>query len=253
MVTSLTALSNLESLLIAFRFPQSPPLPTSLPPPIRVVLTALTFLHLDCGFGYSEDLISRIDTPRLNNLRVFIAKRRLRWPFTTPQFHRSYTKARADQHVPWSSRVINCVRVGTYIPNAKLGTPADDSQESPLLSHIEEIEMCGDYPSRLVVVQWESYSDLNPSQWLRLFHLLIGVKRLRVSKRLVPRIGSALQELVGGRTMEVLPALRDLALEGLQPFEPAPQGMTSFIDARELSGHPVEILDWFPAEGSGSE
>jgi len=94
---------------------------------------------------------------------------------------------------------------------------------------------------------------LEPLAVASTFHLLIGVKRLRVSKRLAPRIGSALQELVGGRTMEVLPALRDLALEGLQPFEPAPQGMTSFIDARELSGHPVEILDWFPAEGSGSE
>jgi hypothetical protein len=53
--------------------------------------------------------------------------------------------------------------------------------------------------------------------------------------------------------MEVLPALRDLALEGFQPFEPAPQGMTSFIDARELSGHPIAILGWVPAEGSESE
>jgi hypothetical protein len=94
---------------------------------------------------------------------------------------------------------------------------------------------------------------LKPPQWLRLFHLLIAVKHLRVSKLLVPLIVSALQELVRGRTMEVLPALRDLALEGFQPFEPAPQGMTSFIDARELSGHPIAILGWVPAEGSESE
>jgi hypothetical protein len=41
------------------------------------------------------------------------------------------------------------------------------------------------------------------------------IVRLRnFSEELVPRISPALQELVGGRTTEVLPALENILLEG---------------------------------------
>jgi hypothetical protein len=88
------------------------------------------------------------------------------------------------------------------------------------------------------------YPDMDTSEWLQVFDLFIAVRCLYVSKRLVPRIESALQEFVGGRTMDVLPALRDLCLEGLQLSGPVPKGIESFAAARELTDHPVEIFVW---------
>ena len=104
------------------------------------------------------------------------------------------------------------------------------------------MEVCEDSP--WVNDEWQYYSDMDTSQWLRLFHLFIAVRSLYVSERLVPLIKPALQELVAGRTMEVLPALCDLVLEGLQPSGPVPEGIDSFVVARQLAGYPVEIYAW---------
>jgi hypothetical protein len=73
------------------------------------------------------------------------------------------------------------------------------------------------------------------------FPPIYRLQSLYISKGLVPLIESALQGLVGGRTMEVLPVLRELSLEGLQPSEPVPKGIESFVAARELSGHPLAV------------
>jgi hypothetical protein len=227
---------------------------------MRVVLPALAFLRLDYVGEFSEDLISRIDAPRLNKLvsvafcgrdglpqlQNFIGRTQKLKPFdrATMEF-RSQKICMAlgylDPSTVFESEVIFQSPDWQLSPMMQIF-----SQHLSLLSHVEELEMCDDSPS--AALRWKIYSDLNPSQWLLLFHLLIGVKRLRVSKRLIPLVESALQELVGGRTMAVLPALRRLALEGLQPSEPAPEGIASFIAARELSGHPVVILDWVSDE-----
>jgi hypothetical protein len=115
----------------------------------------------------------------------------------------------------------------------------------PLLSHVEELHMaiCGDYPAGF---KWTSLSD--PSLWLQHFHLFVALQTLYVPKGLVKPIEYALQELVGGRTMEVLPALRELFLEGLQPSDPTPEGIELFDAARELSGHPIMIGGWVTTE-----
>jgi hypothetical protein len=85
---------------------------------------------------------------------------------------------------------------------------------------------------------------MDSSLWLELFHLFIAVQSLYVTKELVPPIAAALQELGEGRTMEVLPALRNLFFEGLQPAGPVQKAMQSFVASRQLSDHPVVIQNW---------
>jgi hypothetical protein len=83
--------------------------------------------------------------------------------------------------------------------------------------------------------------DMDPSQWLELFHPFIAVQNLYVAKRLVRFVVTALQELTGERTMEVLPVLNNLFLEGFETPGPVQQAITPFVSARQLSKHPIVI------------
>ena len=62
-------------------------------------------------------------------------------------------------------------------------------------------------------------------------------------KQISPRIALAQQESTGGRTTEVLPALKNVLLEGFQPSGPVQEGIARLIYARQLTNHPVAIWD----------
>jgi hypothetical protein len=79
-------------------------------------------------------------------------------------------------------------------------------------------------------------------QWLELFRLFIAVQSLYVSENLVPPVAAALQELTGGMAIEVLPALHNLSLEGLEPSGHVQEDIQSFVMARQLSGRPVIVV-----------
>ena len=60
----------------------------------------------------------------------------------------------------------------------------------------------------------------------------------------MPPVAAALQELTGGRTMDVLPALHSLSLEGFGTTGPVPEGIRSFVAARQLSDLHVAVQSW---------
>ena len=74
MVTCLSVLTSLEELHLRFQSPPSSPGQGSRrpPPPIRSVLPALTEFWFKGINEYSEDLVSRIDTPRLYWLSIML-------------------------------------------------------------------------------------------------------------------------------------------------------------------------------------
>jgi hypothetical protein len=266
MATCLAALPCLEGLSIGSRHPQPYPLRLGLPPPTRLVLPALTYFHLGGISMYFEQLIAQVDTPVLSMVTVTF--------FTDTVFGdipqlRDFLgcvqrpKPIDQANMKFGEREIGIVLGCLESPTAfrlEFMCKAPDWEDwglspvtqlfrerLPLLSRVEELgmEVCEDSP--WVDDKWRYYSDMDTSQWLRLFHLFVAVRTLFVFKRLVPLVESALQELVGARTMEVLPALRELFLEGLQSSGPMPKGIDSFLDARELAGHPVEIYAWVPS------
>jgi hypothetical protein len=89
---------------------------------------------------------------------------------------------------------------------------------------------------------WKDNAENAP--WLTLLHPFTTVKNLYLSKDLAPRVLPALQELVGGRTTEVLPTLEDIHLEEIRPPVPVREAIDTIDAARELSGHPVTISFW---------
>ena len=66
------------------------------------------------------------------------------------------------------------------------------------------------YEDRFRRQHWQG--DVENSLWLELLHPFAPVKNLYICKEFVLRIVHALQELVGGRTTEVLPTLENLFL-----------------------------------------
>jgi hypothetical protein len=79
---------------------------------------------------------------------------------------------------------------------------------------------------------------------LEFLNSFVSVKSLYVSEMLGPFVVQVLQELTGERIMEVLPALHDLFLEGLQPSGFVQEALKPFLAARQGSNHPVVIQRW---------
>ena len=86
--------------------------------------------------------------------------------------------------------------------------------------------------------------DIENMQWLEIFHPFTAVKNHYLSNKYASSIAPALQELVEGRTAEVLPFLQNIYLEGLRPWEPIQEGIQEFIAARQLSGHSIAVSRW---------
>jgi hypothetical protein len=255
MVACLAALPNLEDLYIGFRSPLSCPPQITPPPRTRIVLSALTTLGFYGVSEYFEDFVVRIDTPLLKELNItffmdliFDIPRLRHFIGRTERLEPLYQASMGiyDRVIwisdsdgpPYRFRLeILCER-----PDWQLSSMVQlFGQQLHLLSHVEQLKIV---QSGYANVEWIDNPDMDSSLWLDLFHLSIAAQSLYVSAKLVAPIAAALQELTEGRTMEVLPALHSLFLEGLEPSGPVPEGIQSFVAARQLSDHHVVIQSW---------
>ena len=87
--------------------------------------------------------------------------------------------------------------------------------------------------------RWQD--DVENTLWLDLLRSFVAVKNLHLSDELVPHIAPALQELVGGRTTEVLPTLENIFSSVFWPSGPIHKGVERFVAARRLTSHPVAV------------
>jgi len=248
MATCVAALPNLKHLFIAFKSRTSDLLQTSLPPLTRAVLPALTILYFRGYSEYFEDFLARIDAPLLNRLGLrffmdidipsprphnFICTESL-GPFNRAAMRLSTSCIYMALRSPTLFKLdIECGR--DHWPRRSSMTDVF-GLHLPLLPHVELLQITCDPSSEDIY--------MNSSDWLELFQLFIAVRNLYVSQNLVPFVAAALQELTGGIMVEVLPALRILSLEGLQPSGPVQDGIGLFVAARQLSDFPVTIQDW---------
>jgi hypothetical protein len=71
-----------------------------------------------------------------------------------------------------------------------------------------------------------------------------SVKSLYLSQVNMQRIAPALQETIGERVVGVLPALKPLFLEDINPLGLVKEAIGSFVSGRQLSSHPVVVSHW---------
>ena len=248
LATSLATLPNLMTFSIGYRSPLSRPFQISSPPLSRAVLSSLTKLHFRGASEYFEDLLPRIHAPLINWLSVVFFMSPI---FNIPRLESLIVEEEELRPLSPAWAVINYdgIKIVLGLPaRIQLGilsTHRDRQLSSlaqvcnrhlPVLSLVEQLNIT---EHRGVSLNWKD--DMDPSKWFELFGPFIAIRDLYVSEQLVPFVAAALQVLKGERTMEVLPALKNLFLEGYQPSGSVQGVMKGFVSARELSGNPVVI------------
>ena len=261
MATSLSSLTSLEKLSLRFRTPRpgmaldgQSPLP---PPPTRSVLPSLIKIDFKGASKYLEEILARIDAPRLKRLRLTVFDE---FVFDTPQLfqfisRRPTLRAPEKCQVTFSSNFIVLKFLSqtfdygaliVEIPCTGLGLQQLSSFEQicasslPPLSMLEDLYLVHEDPA--LPPYW--LDNVDDMLWLRLLHPFAAVKNLYLYKKLVSRVTPALQELVGERTTEVLPALENIFLEGFKPSWPFLEGIEEFVAARRLTNHFVAVSSW---------
>ena len=252
-----SALTSFKSLRLEFRYPPRPrPTPQSrllLPPPLtRSILPRLTEVRFKGGSEYLEEILAQLDAPRLNKLHITFFNHII---FDMPQLSqfisRSSTLRTSEKgYIGFGSKAI-IVKFPSQTSNydvlsLEILCTASDWQLSsieqvctsscPPISTLEVLYIFGDrrYPPH-----WQD--DVENMLWLDLLRPFVAVKNLYLPIELALRIAPALQELVGGRTTEVLPTLENIFLEG---WSPPHEGIKMFVTARRLTTHPVAISHW---------
>jgi hypothetical protein len=250
MATCLSTLPKLNILTFGFRSPLSRPEPLhiGLPPLGHAVLPALAMLTFKGTSEYFENFLARTHIPLLRFLHMQFFMDLI---FDVPRVHQLIDRTEGLRPLSHARVMFDSKSI-----TINIGSPAQirleilceerDWQLSSLahvclqhlpLSGVEQLGVCElDQGTSL---HWKD--DMDPSQWLELFHPFIAVQNLYVAKQFVPFVAAALQELTGERSMEVLPMLNNLSLEGFEAPGPVQQAIKPFISARQLSNHPIII------------
>jgi hypothetical protein len=266
MATTLSTLTSLGSLTIGFQSPQScPDQESQRPPPLTCsvlpILTAFTFKGVS---DYMEYLVARINAPQLNRLYVTFFNQIV---FDTPQFiqfvNRTRTlKALENGHVTFGKGATKvklssvssltsfyeglCVKISCRELDWQVSSLEQICTLSlPPLSGLEVL-----YIHKAPNSQPDWKDNIENMLWLELLHPFSAVKNLYLCDEFAPRIVPALQELVGGRTTEVLPSLQNIFLEELQSSGPVHEGIRQFVTARQVTSHPIAVSRW---DNSGQE
>ena len=256
MVTCLSALTRLEALTIEFESVQSRPDQRSRrpPPQTRILLPVLNKLEFEGVNEYLEDLVAWIDAPLVDHLMITFPHQPI---FDTPQLtqfigrtpkFKTADEARLDfsggnDCVELRSQThFRCLRISCRHPDWHFPSEPSLALSSfpqgliPTVEHLYILDPKDWQPVWLDFVEG--------GQWLELLHSFTAVKALYLSRILAPTIAQALQELVGERTTEVLPALQTLFLVELFPSGPVQDVIDKFVATRKLVGYPVAICRW---------
>ena len=259
LVDLLSVLSSLRTLSLEFRSPRSRP-DQSLLPPKHTLLPALDILRFKGATEYLEELVTRINTPQLDGMYItffnqidFDCARLAQFINRTPtlraldeayvQFHDSTANVTLRSRTPK-------IDFGGLQINISCGEP--DWQ----LSFIEQVCSSSLHPlstvedlyieGRSSELVWKNDAT-ESTLWLAVLLPFTAAKNLYLSKESAPAIGApALQELVVARIAEVLPSLRNIFVERVEPsgYQTFQENIGQFVSARQLSDHPIATSVW---------
>ena len=260
MATAFSPLTSLEYLTIEFDSPRRHSARESRrpPSPTRILLPVLTEFRFGGVAEYLDILVARIDAPLLNKLEMTFFHHR---PVSdtphltlfigrTPKF-KVLNRARVEftdsdvsvtlPQTPDGSLHLNMLCHQSDLQLSSLAQACSSFFPRPLILAVEHLYILKFAHGRLRL-HWED--DIENGQWLDVLRPFTTVKNLYLSRQLAPHIVPNLQELVGERVKEVLPALQTLFLEEPLRLGPIQDTIEQFVAARQLSGHPIAISYW---------
>jgi hypothetical protein len=256
MLAALSTLTKLESLAIVFESSQSRPDQKSgpLPPQTRILLPVLADYRFKGFTEYLEVLATWIDAPLLYKLAIIFFRQQI---LDTPQLAQFISrapkfKAPDEAHLTFSYWDVSVTLPQTFGGELELGVTCEPSD--PRLTSLVQIRSSSvprafiSAVERLYIIDNRIWGldviDIENSQWLELFHPFTAVKELYLSPRFAPSIALALQELIGERVTEVLPALQTIFLEETLQSGPVQESIGQFVAARQLAGYIITVSRW---------
>ena len=241
---ALSRMAQLRSLSLYF-LPTSDHVTVSLTSRNRVVFTALTRFKYRGFVRDFEDLVARIDTPRLEDIEVTFSNKYTLYCSVLTRFinriemSKSYRQAR----LLFSESAIS---VSLTQPEARTRIkfqlfcepfPLQLSSMTRIVNQFSALLL--DVQDLLVAVTPQSrQEDISyTGRWLTLLHLFEGVKWLYLVGNLSIEIVRILQLYNA-----VLPALRGIYIPQPGPRHvPLREALVSFMTSRRLSGHPIAV------------
>ena len=250
MANCLSMLTSLEELHFHFQpFQRSSNQESRRPlPPTRSVLPALTKFGFEAINEYLEDFVSRIDAPRLYRLSIVLfddndTPELKQFISRTPRFG-AYNEARLIFFDYGALvRLQSQPDHGMVEVEILCGVPVwqFSSLKQICTSSLQLLLTMDNLYFEVNQFTLPSLDAIENTDWLNILLPFTAVKNLYLPGALWSRMASALEELTGGRTTEVLPALENVLLEGFQPSELVQEGITEFSSARQLIDRPVAI------------
>ena len=256
MVASLAASTRLNSLSIGFqsstsRPDQSASIRRRAAPPMRVVFLALTNFEFLGASEYSEDLVARIDAPRLAFIQI---KYFNQLAYQVPQLFRFIGRTQIIEQAmdavvdPTTSYISLCLysgpaehrRLSLYLHISCRGLDLQVSHLAEVLSQSYAVLLTVDHLyilERDLPPRWQG--EMDDIEWLALFRQFTALETLAVSGRQIGHVTHALNNVTIETVPEILPALRLLFLANEQAGY-----VEKFITARQLAGlPPIAIVD----------
>ena len=254
--TLLSVLSSLESLSLEFRSRQSRPdcEARCLPPPKRLIHHALRRFDFKGATEYIEELVSHIDTPRLNHMGIrffnqinFDCPRLAQFIDCTPALSApnvAHFQFNPDAASVTLQRITHLyISVSSRKPHwqlSSIGQVCNSALDS--LSTVEVLYIENHYT--LLVWRYDAFENLN-TQWLELLLPFTAVKKLYIFREFAPGVAAALKDL-GDRITEVLPSLQNIFVHKLEPQESRhfQENIEQFVAARKLCNRPIAVSVW---------
>jgi hypothetical protein len=243
-VDVLSGMPQLQSLSIHFHSTAF-----SVPSPAgeRVILPALTRLNFRGITEYLEDLVARIDAPRLGDIEITFYDHKCDVPklgewicrLEMQKLHRQAEILFSEHSVSLSLTqpgAPTCLKVQVFCE--PFGEQVYSmiqicSHFSAFLSHVEDVHISTTQPS--------SGHDNNFEQWLKLIRRFGGAKRFRLVGDHSTNVVRALQ-LPDERGENVLVALHKLCIREPEPrCAPLREAVLSFMQSHRLSGHCIAV------------
>ena len=262
MITNLSVLTKLEAFVLGFHSPRSLAEQSSRHSPnvTRVVFTALTRIQYQGGSAYLEEIVSRIDTPQLESFTItFFDHLVLDTPHLRHFIGRTQTFTALNQADIIFNGHYSDIGVTFLLPDGHrspdlgaltLGVRYTDS--GPRFMSL--VRLCSSSLPRLPTLkrlstrsqQSTRQPPMSATEWVEFLCVFDFVEDLDLSRNteLMYSILRALNELVGERVMEALPALQHISVH--KPWQPwasdyPMKGIEPFVAARQLSGRPVVV------------
>jgi hypothetical protein len=216
-----------------------------------------------------EDLVACIDAPLLNKLDitffndiVFDTPQLIRFISRTPELNaleKAFITLRdRATRVNFSSQKSRNGDLAVEISCKGLDWQLSSLEQVcksclPPLSMLENLYFYEDPRSQL---DWQD--NIDNGLWLELLGPFSAMKNLYLAEKVASRVAPALQELVEGKTTEVLPTvlptLQNIFVGGLESSGPVLEGIGRFVAARQVAGHPIAVSRWTNQEqGTGQD